>query len=48
MAAMMTRLETFAADPDLQQNLETARKQVDAAADAIRRSMDAACRLRMN
>jgi membrane-associated protease RseP (regulator of RpoE activity) len=48
MAQMMARLEAFAADPMLRQNLETARKQVDAAADAARRTMEAAGRLRMN
>ncbi len=48
MAQMMTRLETFAADPLLRENLETARKQVDAAAEAAKRAMDANSRLRMN
>jgi serine protease Do len=48
MAQMMARLEVFAADPQLRENLETARKQVDAAAEAARRAADANCRLRMN
>jgi serine protease Do len=48
MAQMMSRLEQFAADPLLRDNLETARKQVDAAAQAARRVTDESCRLRMN
>ena len=38
MAEMMARLETFEANPELRVELETARRQVDAAADAARRA----------
>ena len=48
LAQMMARLEVFAADPLLRENLETARKQVDAAAEAAKRAADNAGRLRMN
>jgi serine protease Do len=49
MAGMMARLETFEANPELRVDLETARRQVDAAADAARRAADSPqCRQRMN
>lgn len=48
LAQMMARMEVFAADPLLRENLETARKQVDAAAEAAKRAADNAGRLRMN
>jgi len=49
MAAMMAQLKTFNANPDLLMQLETARRQVDAAADAARRAAESPKRLqRMN
>jgi serine protease Do len=39
-AEIMTQLQTFEANPDLLMQLETARKQVDAAADAARRAAE--------
>jgi membrane-associated protease RseP (regulator of RpoE activity) len=40
MAGMMALLEKFEANPELQLQLETARRQVDAAADAAKRAAD--------
>ena len=48
MAQMMARMQTFVADPMLRESLETARKQVDAAANAAKRTADVEGRLRMN
>jgi C-terminal processing protease CtpA/Prc len=49
MAQMMARLEAFAANPELRRELETARRQVDAAADAAKRGIASPeCRQRMN
>jgi hypothetical protein len=49
MTAMMAQLKTFNANPDLLMQLETARSQVDAAADAARRAAESPKRLqRMN
>jgi membrane-associated protease RseP (regulator of RpoE activity) len=49
MAQMMARLEAFAANPELRRELETARRQVEAAADAAKRGIDSPeCRQRMN
>ena len=49
LAGKMALLETFEANPDLRLALETARRQVDAAADAARRAADSpASRQRMN
>jgi serine protease Do len=36
---MKARLEVFAANPELQMELETARRQVEAAADAAKRGV---------
>ena len=49
MAQMMARLEAFAANPELRRELETARRQVDAAADAAKRGIASPeCRQQMN
>ena len=49
LAGTMARLQTFEANPDMLMQLETARRQVDAAADAARRALDSPeCRQRMN
>jgi serine protease Do len=49
MAGRMALLERFEANPELQFELETARRQVDAAADAARRAADSpVSRQRMN
>jgi serine protease Do len=49
MAQMIARLETFAANPEFQRQLEMARRQVEAAAEAARRQLlSPELRLRMN
>jgi len=49
LAEMKARLEAFAANPELQMELETARRQVEAAADAAKRGVGLPkCRQQMN